>query len=71
MSALAELMCVCEDMCMWWRLPEQMIIQNLFCKMTDSVKMMLSHVAVIASEWVTKNKMIEMDNLKMIKEQIR
>ena len=53
---------MCKDMCVWWRLPEQLIIQNMFFKITESVKMMLSHVTVMfemercwkARRWVQK-----------------
>ena len=47
---LAVVVCVCEDVCMS---PEQLIIQNVFCRVTKSVKV-LSHVTVVVSEWVTK-----------------
>ena len=48
--SLAVVVCVCKDVCV---LPEQLIIQHVFCRVTNSVKV-LSHVTVIASEWVTK-----------------
>ena len=41
----------------------------MFCKTTESVKMP-SHVAVIASERVTKNKIIEMNSFKNVQSEI-
>ena len=46
------MLCVCAKMCVCV-LPEKLIIQNVFCLVTNSVKV-LFHVTVITSEWVTK-----------------
>ena len=64
---LAVFVCMCEDVCAWCRLPEQIIIQSVLYKIIESVKMMKSHITVIASEWVAENKIIKWTSWKIIR----